>query len=255
MNTAGRKRRVAITLADLPPRASLAAEDRVRIANLAMALQGDPLGISTGQYAARQKWTVGDATEQRMQHARCSGDRLVLEQECFEDGRPTGLSRKRFVGRLEQLRNRGTIDQTAFAGGELFQKHVAMAAMKAGARIVDYNPRWIDCAPAPELLPAEIAFHHATIVARTYASLPVELHCALHWLERAVIDGQDYTAAARQYWPNLSDRVREEKFRGFIELTCAILARHFGLDQQHRWAKLQISQVAEEIYGGIMRAA
>jgi hypothetical protein len=244
----GRTRKNApVTLANLPPRAGLDAEDRVRLAKLSLALHSDLLGLQRGSNGYSPRYGVGDATPERMQHARQEGSRLVREEECFEDGRPTGLSRKRFVSRLELLKNNGALDPVEHAAGEKFLAHVARAAMAGGAKIVNYSPRWIDEDGMPELQPAEAALYHARMVANAYKAIHPMLRPVLAWMERSVLFGEDYRDTAEKYWENLSPRGRESNFRVLIQLVCAQLAGHFVLDRQHRWAKLQISRTAQEL--------
>ena len=243
MTTRGRPRKTVITL---PNRTTLPPEDRARIAKLALALQADPLGMRSSS-SDRPKWTVGDATSERMLHANRSGVKIQREEETFEDGRSTGIMRKRFIGRLEQMRNRGSIEATSFVAGQKFQQHVLLAVSSGGAKIASYTPRFIDCTPTPSLFAAEVALEHQRRISSSYAALPTELHVVLDWIAQNALDEVDDKAVCKIYWPKLNEKSGSERFRALLELTLALLARHYRLDGQHRWEKAGLSRVASEI--------
>jgi hypothetical protein len=256
----GRPRKAPITLAELADvrkglsGAFMSKPERARIAKVSLALHGDLLGLKSGAYAARPKYGVGDVTPERMANARQNGLRLSREAETNDRGEEIPLQRKRLVGRLEQLKSRGTISTDGFAAALRFQSHVASSYAKAGARICSYAPRMVDCPGHPDLSPIEKAMQHQRAIAMAYRAVPVELHIVLDWMAENAIADQDHRVVASIYWPALAPDARIQRFFGLIELTCALLARHFGLAEGHKWAKLQISRVAEELYANIKLA-
>jgi hypothetical protein len=241
----GRPRKApAITLASLPDRTGMSAEDRVRISRLSLALHGN---LTAPSNRKAPHYGVGDATPQRMDRARENGIRLQKEEELLDSGEPTGLSRKRLIGRLEQLRNRDAISAVGFAAAQQFQKHVCSALSKAGCGVINYAPRMIDCVPAPELHRIEIALDHQRRVMAAYRVIPIELHPMLDWLSANAIGDQSDLIIAKIYWPKLNDKSRAERFRALLELCLSLLARHYHLDSQHHWSKIPTSRTAEEI--------
>jgi hypothetical protein len=200
MSRPGRKKRSPITLAELPGRRDLTPDERNRVAKLSLALHSDLLGVTRGEYAARPRWTIGDATAERLRHSRASSMRLAREAETFEDGRETGIQRKRFVGRLELMRQRGAITATGFSAGQIFQGHVQSAAIRSGPRIAQYEPRHIDATPPAELHAIERAIDYARRVRAAYRVIPVELSPILDWLARNATEDQDDREASRRYW-------------------------------------------------------
>jgi hypothetical protein len=209
--------------------------------------QSDLLGIATGEYRDRKRWGIGDATPERMQHAIAAGVRISRESETFEDGRETGLQRKRFISKLESFRSRGALTSEGYAAAERYRSHVDMALATGPGQSVSYEPRMIDHVGHPELHPIERALDHWKKAARAKAEIPTELHPILNWIERTSNDEVSIDAVSARYWPSLNLKAREERFKGLLELTCALLARHYGMVDEHKWAKLQISRTAQEI--------
>jgi hypothetical protein len=247
MSRPGRKKKSPITLSELPGRRDLTLDERNRVAKLSLALHSDLLGLTRGEYAARPRWSIGDATTERLQHSRASGMRLAREAEVFEDGRETGLQRKRFIGRLELMRQRGAITAVGFSAAQIFQRDTQSAAMRSGPRIAQYEPRHIDATPPADLHAIERALDYVRRVAAAYRVIPVELHPVLDWLAENATNDQDDRIVSRRYWPSLNEKSASERFKSLLELCLAFLVRHYRLDDAHRWAKLDNSRVVERI--------
>ena len=60
-------------------------------------------------------------------------------------------------------------------------------------------------------------------------------------------DEVDLDEIALLQWAELSERMRLERIEGFLELTLAILWRHYDFGDRHRWKRLAVSKVANEI--------
>jgi hypothetical protein len=243
---AGRpKSRSDITVAEIKSLQSTVG--RVQASRIVAETQSDPLGIVIGEYRDRKRWSIGDATPERMQHAKAAGVRLSRESETFEDGRETGLQRKRFISKLETFRSRGALTSEGYAAAERYRSHVDIALAKGPGQSVSYEPRMIDHKGHPDLHPIERSMDYWKKVAHARRSIPHELHCVLDWIERTSNDEISVDAVAARYWPELNARSRDERFKGLLELTCALLARHYGMVDEHKWAKLQISRTAQEL--------
>jgi hypothetical protein len=205
--------------------------------------QADPLGQKPKHKGP--KYTVGDATPERFVKAKAAGKQLRKEQETFEDGRPTGLERKRFIGFLEVWHSRNVIDKVTFAAAQEFQRDCDLA-LEASPRMIS---RYGHIMPSgvPDLLPQEIQIEFEK---RKHAAIKVvdpRLRLILGWIAEVSNADAHPDEVAEQYWPHLSEKTRIERFKGLLEYTCMTLSVHYGLQTRHRWVKLSLSKAAAEI--------
>lgn len=211
--------------------------------------QADPLGIKSGSYKKRPKFTIGDATPERFTKAKDGGKRLQKEKETFEDGRETGLARKRFVSLLETWHKRGTIDKATFSAAETFQRDCDLA-LEASPRMIS---RYGHILPAgvPELLPQEVQveFERRKKDAIKAVGDP-RLHFILGWIAESSNSDVHPDEIAERYWPHLSQDRRMERFKALFEYVCMRLSVHYGQadDKVHRWVRLAISKAAQEVH-------
>lgn len=191
------------------------------------------------------KYTVGDATPERFAKAKAAGKQLRKEQETFEDGRPTGLERKRFVGFLEVWRNRGVIDDVTFAAAEEFQRDCDLA-IEASPRMIS---RYGHIMPGgvPDLLPQEIQVEFEKRKREAIKVVDPRLRFILAWIQEVSNAEVHPDEVAIHYWGHLSEKTRLERFKALLEYTCMTLSLHYGLQTRHRWVKLSMSRVAAEI--------
>jgi hypothetical protein len=238
---AGRKRTAKITL---PALGSMDTDEKnIRLAKVRIAEQGDPLGLTTGRYAQRPRYTVGEATPERMRHAREAGAWLQTESERNKRGDPTGLQRKRFKPQLEVWFERGAIDRPSLLAAQAYQRDHDLSISAGGQMIAKYGPQMPPS--VRELLPAEIRMEYQTQKAYAQRAVPEHLWPVLDWIALVSNDDIPPDNYAALYWPHLSRDVRLTKFRAHVESVCASLNKHYGLKERHRWAELR--QTAQEL--------
>ena len=242
----GRKRKAPITLARLPGLAEVEpGPERVALSRVRLALHGDLCGMQTGEHKSRPRYGVGEATPERMAHARQGKAWLETEAVKFKDGRSTGIQRKRFRSQLELWFERGSIDRATWLAMQTYQRDHDFSISAGGAMIAKYGPQ----APVGvrELLPAEMRMEYQRAKARAQAAVDPELRLILNWVEEASngdISADDY---AQLYWPNYSERVRLDKFRALVQVVGAQLSRHYDQKERHDWLNMATLRVASEI--------
>jgi hypothetical protein len=217
-------------------------------AKFALRKQADPMGLKTGAYAKRPRSTVGDATPERLLKARRAEKDLVTEEETFEDGRSTGLSRKRFRGILEVWRHKGTIDDATFDAAEAFQRDCDLSLSASPRMIARYGHRLP--AGMPDLLPQEIQVEFEARKRAAIAAVDTRLHFVLGWIAEVSNTDVHPDTVAERYWRHLSKDRRMERFKALLEYTCMLLSVHYGQvdEKRHRWVRMAISKAAEEVY-------
>jgi hypothetical protein len=240
---AGRKRTAPITLPALGSMATV--KENVLLARVRLGVQADPLGIETGQYAERPRYTVGEATPERMRHARAAGGWLQTESEKTKRGEPTGLQRKRFKSQLEVWFERGAIDRPTLLAAQAYQRDHDLSISAGGQMIAKYGPQMPP--GVRELLPAEIRMQYQKSKALAQKAIAEHLRPVLEWIGLASNDDIPADDYASLYWPHLSKDVRLNKFRAHVESVCASLNRHYGLKEKHRW--LELERVVREMAG------
>lgn len=191
------------------------------------------------------KYTIGDATPERFKKAKAAGKQLRKEQETFEDGRPTGLERKRFIGFLEVWHNREVIDDVTFAAAQEFQRDCDLS-LEASPRMIS---RYGHIMPGgvPDLLPQEIQIEFEKRKRAAIRQIDTRLHFVLAWISEVSNTEVHPDEVAERYWPNLAEKTRMERFKALLEYVCMTLSVHYGLQTRHRWVKLSLSRAAEEI--------
>lgn len=215
---------------------------------VALRTQADPMGLKTGAYAKRSRTTIGDATAERLAKAKAAEKDLVTEEETFEDGRSTGLSRKRFRGILEVWRHKGTIDDATFAAAESFQRDCDLSLSASPRMIARYGHRLP--AGIPDLLPQEIQVEFAARKRAAVAAVDPRLHFILAWIAEVSNSDVHPDTVAEQYWRHLSKDRRMERFKALLDYVCMILSVHYGQvnDERHRWVRMRISKAAQEVH-------
>jgi hypothetical protein len=209
--------------------------------------QADPLGLKTGAYARRPRSGVGDATQERLTKAKRAEKDLVTEEETFEDGRSTGLSRKRFRGILEVWHSKGTIDDATYAAAEAFQRDCDLSLEASPRMIARYGHRLP--ASIPDLMPQEIQVEFEARKRAAIAAVDARLHFVLAWIAEVSNTDVHPDTVAERYWRHLSKDRRMERFKALFEYTCMLLSVHYGQvdEKRHRWVKLAISKAAQEV--------
>lgn len=225
--------------------ASLAAAQQSKIN---IRKQADPMGLKTGAYARRPRSGVGDATTERLKKATQAEKDLVTEEETFEDGRSTGLSRKRFRGILEVWRHKGTIDDATFDAAEAFQRDCDLSLSASPRMIARYGHRLP--AGVPDLLPQEIQIEFEARKRAAIAAVDNRLHFILAWIAEVSNAEVHPDTVAERYWRHLSKDRRMERFKALLEYTCMLLSVHYGQvdEKRHRWVRMAISKAAAEVY-------
>jgi hypothetical protein len=218
----GRKRNAStkVSAVTLPPIKSVEPAERPRLAKARLAASGNPLGIPT---VRRPSTPVGQATEERMCHARSAGQRLQRESERTERGEETGLMRRRFISPIEQLAARGSISKAAFDGLSRLQAdrdHAEMAGSSVTARY-EPDPNYGD---SDALHGAERTVAHRQRLVSAMKAVDTSLHPILAWilnedLPRAEVE--------KHYWPHLGVRARANRFLGLLELAGSSLSRFY----------------------------
>lgn len=217
-------------------------------ARVSMRKQADPMGLKTGAYAKRPRTTIGDATHERLTKAKAAEKDLVTEEETFEDGRSTGLSRKRFRGILEVWRHKGTIDDATFAAAESFQRDCDLSLSASPRMIARYGHRLP--AGIPDLLPQEIQVEFAARKRAAVQAVDPRLHFILAWIAEVSNSDVHPDTVAEQYWRHLSKDRRMERFKALLDYVCMILSVHYGQvnDERHRWVRMRITKAAQEVH-------
>lgn len=240
-NRVGRPRKAAPVT--LPKLSSLdSASERVAVSRISLALQGDPMGLTTGEYRARDRHTIGDATPERFAHAKSAGVKLVREAETFEDGRETGLQRKRFISRLELWRSRDVIDATQLAAAQRFQAHHAMQ-FSVGPNMVSKYGEFLDPGKR-ELLPVEMQWHCATEARRVYSTVPSWLHDILGWIAQSAQDDAPLSDLTDLYYKKMGQKTSETKLLAMIQVVLCMLCDAYGMS--HKWQE-RTRQVRAEL--------
>ena len=239
---AGRKRNVKVTL---PSCDDLPVEDWAKRAKISLAIGADPLGITTGEYAERARYGVGEATPERMRHAKGGKRWLQTESERFKDGRPTGIQHKRFKSQLERWFERGTISRAAWLAAQAFQRDHDLSISAGGAMISKYGPTLPS--GVRELLPAEIQVEYQKSKRAAVRAVDPMLRPILAWIADSSNDDISAEAVAADFWPGRPERTQMEYFRVLLDYVCAVLARHYEQKERHRWLGLSTSRAAQEI--------
>lgn len=224
----GRPRKVAITL---PPVGSLSPDARVTRAALSLALQGDPLGLTTGEYRARPVWTVGDATPERLDHARRAGvklDRIVVKTDA---GAETAIRRKQFVSKLDQWHARGTIDDAELLAARRFQAYHTLQ-WGVGPAVVSRYGEYLDRGRR-ELHPLELQVDCGRKVALAVRSVPRLLHPVLAWIAQCAGDDVSLEELMGIYWRPPFTRTLELRTIAYVQLVLGLLCDIYGIE--HRW--------------------
>lgn len=230
----GRKRKAQITL----PSRNDVPEDLLPLrAKVSLAIEGDPLGIKTGQYAARPRYGVGEATPERMRHIREGRSWLQEESQKHKDGSSTGLRRKRIKSQLEVWSERGTISRQAFIALTEYQRLHDIVQSRGAAVTASYQPQI--AVSHRELMPIEQQADYIKDLALATGAVDPLLRGILEWV--CVASNADVSAEkmAGFFWPELGERTRTERFRGLLEFCGAALSRHFGHKEKHRWASVE----------------
>lgn len=215
------------------------AQDR----KVSVRKQADPLGQKPKHKGP--KYTIGDATPERFSKAKAAGKQLRKEQETFDDGRPTGLERKRFIGILEVWHKKDVIDKATFTAAETFQRDNDLS-LEASPRMIS---RYGHILPAgiPELLPQEIQLEFEQRKTAAIKAVDPRLHFILAWVAEVSNSEVHPDEVAERYWPHRQPKTRMERFKGLLEFACMQLSVHYGQAERHRWVKLSMSKAAEEI--------
>jgi hypothetical protein len=92
---------------------------------------------SYGYQTPKRGVMIGDPTPERAVKAAD----VTTEEETFEDGRPTGLRRRRVLSELEMMRNKLVLTADQFAAAQRFQRSGAFAQAAEGKLISNYAAR------------------------------------------------------------------------------------------------------------------
>ena len=191
------------------------------------------------------KYTIGDATPERFSKAKAAGKQLRKERETFDDGRPTGLERKRFIGILEVWHRKDVIDKATFSAAETFQRDHDLSLEASPRMISKYGH--IMPAGVPELLPQEIQIEFEKRKHAAVKAVDTRLHFILAWIAEVSNNEIHPDEIAERYWPHRQPKTRLERFKALLEYVCMQLSVHYGQAERHRWVKLSASKAAEEI--------
>lgn len=237
----GRKRNAKITLPDIN---SLSPDVRPLRAKVGLAIGSDPLGITTGEYRERPRYGVGEATPERMKHAKAGKSWLTTESERFKDGRPTGIQHKRFKSQLERWHERGTITRATWLACIAFQRDHDLSISGGGAMTSKYGPTLPS--GVRELLPAEIQIEYQKSKAAAVKAVDPILRPILAWVAR--VSNEDIAAEtlAAEFWPGRPERVQKQNFLVLLEHVGAVLSRHYEQRERHRWLEMA-QKAAQEV--------
>jgi len=232
----GRKRKAPVTL----PKVSALSDpsDRVKVSNLSLALQSDPLGLTTGEYRARQKWGVGDATPERYQHAKRKHRQLVTEEARTPQGARTGDRRKRFLTILE---SRGTLDIADKQAAERLQLFYVMSY---GGSPAQFNYEHRIPGGMRELEPQEAQAEAQHYLAKVRARIPRWALPVVDLIERDAFEDVDLFELKDYYCPQLGNKRAKDKLNDLLQFVCKSLADIFEID--HSWND-RTRRVAQEI--------
>lgn len=247
----GRHRNVAVTLPTTV---------QVIEARRSLRREANPLGIRTGdkhlgvalaeldphdpiyrliRNKVGRTWGVGDVTPERLAQVLRTGGKVQREYETFEDGRRTGLERKRVISHVEVMRQHGAVSVESGAALEHFRDECDLAIV-VGARLIGrYEPRMVDEGGSTGLLPAERAvdvLHRIRMIYRRV--IPLEFWAILDWV---AADDESLDVLSQKFYPHLAQRTRVTKTGALVEAVGAVLARFYDLGTHHRWTKLQMT--------------
>lgn len=185
-------------------------------------------------------WGVGDVTPERLAQVLRAGGKVQREYETFEDGRRTGLERKRVISHVEVMRQYSTVSVESGAALEHFRDECDLAIV-VGARLIGrYEPRMVDeGGSSTGLLPAERAvdvMHRIRMIYRLV--IPLEFWAILDW---TAADDEPFDVLAQKLFPRLAQRTRITKTGALVEAVGAVLARFYDIGPHHRWTKLQMT--------------
>lgn len=235
----GRKRKRPVSLPEI---SALCRDDdsqtRVKASDLSLALQGDPLGLRSGEYRARSKWGVGDATPERHAQAKRKHVQLVTEEARTPEGARTGDRRKRF---LKLLESRGTLDHSDKLAAERLQVLFVMAYGSSPAQF-GYEHR----VPSGmrELQQQEQQWEAQSLLAQVRARIPRWLLPIIDVIQRDAYEDTDLSELAPYYAPNLGNKRARDKLNDLLQVCCKLLSDIFEL--QNEWDD-RTRKVAQEV--------
>lgn len=206
---------------------------RVKLSRVSLALQSDPQGIRTGEYAERPRYGVGEVTAERMQKIQKAAGWVGLEQEKTAKGADTGLQRRRIKSVIEVWFERGAISRASWLAAQALQRDHDLSISCTSSMIAKYQPT-VGVAYR-ELMGQEAAVEFQRAKEAAIRAVKSRYHIALAWIMACSNADVPAEEPAKRYYPGYSDREAVTRFKGVFEMACAALAEHYQHKERHQW--------------------
>lgn len=222
------------------PEAEAHARQYIQQRTAQMKLNGEPLGILTGEYRKRPRHSPDRPTEERLKRAREAGEQMDRRQLTSDKGEPLNAYVTEISPILKELKRRKTIDHDEYMAALQFTKDFygsrfpGPTAVKYKERVDGGSGRYIE---SDHVIACRQRFH------RAWDSVDPILHAALAWLCVSIGDTQPLSKLGSIYCPDKPTNTQSTRGADALRFTLAILCRFYGFN--HRWSKL--SESAQEI--------
>jgi hypothetical protein len=235
-NPHGRPRKASITLADLHecPRNGYGFDgDKVAHARLSIKLCADPLGITTGDYAKRPAWQIGEPSPERSKRARERETFFVEEAIELEETKALGVirstrapkrtigKRKRVVARLEVLHRAGKLEDEHIYVARRFQEAAMLGFMSSGGLCAKYGGAEIK--GHEELLPIERMIDKSAEVYRSYQAVNHHHWFILNWIATEAYKDVSIICIGNRYFGHFRDDQTRRKHA--VKLIVSVLTK------------------------------
>jgi hypothetical protein len=212
------------------------ARQYIRHRSAQMKLNGEPLGILTGEYRKRPRHSIDRPTEERIQRGKEAGECLDRRQLTSDKGEPLNVYVTEISPVLKELKRRNTIDHDEYHAALQFtrdfygSKFPGPTAVKYKERVDGGTGRYIE---SDHVIACRQRFH------RAWDAVDPILHAALAWLCVSIGDTQPLSKLGSIYCPDRPTNTQSTRGADALRFALSILCRFYGIN--HKWARLSES--------------
>lgn len=203
------------------------AKKIVRESRVRMRLEGDPLGLTTGQYAKRPRISPDQPTPERVRQGKKVGEVLDRRALTSDKGEELNVHVTEITPAIRALRQRGTIGDEEHQAALKFLQNVHGSRF-TGSVTVRYQER-VD-GGGGGIYESDFVIANRQALRSAIRSVHPLLSPALAWLIKSMGDPEPLSILGAYYAPGRSAATQSARGAGVLCLALTELCEHYGID-------------------------
>jgi hypothetical protein len=210
-----------------PLRAFFEALEPIKPRKARVAVDGDPMGLRSGKYAARPKTFPTQPTPERVARGKANGEYLDTRPVKSDAGEELNERITEMVPVLRGLLKRGTIEQTEYIAAMKLCYDWYGARFRGGGT-VQYRER-VD-GEGQGVTESEHILVCRQRVYRAMKAVDPILQPAVAWVVATMGDPPPLAKLGEYYAPSRSQQAQSARGADALRFALTILCRHYGID-------------------------